>query len=484
MSKSQTFLFSCLAFTAGIFLSSFCAIPQLLTLSFTLLGILLVSVLWSHKRLVAVGLCFLFLAAGIWRHQQAVSQIHHPEEKEVSFSGKIVREPDVRENSARLTIEAEGIIGKVLLVTDRYPEYRYGDELEITGKVQLPREFEDFNYRDYLAKDGVYSVIYYPQIELLKSGGYGSLSSVVYAGILSLKNKLRESIYQNLSPPQGSVLAAMILGDKRQISDEWKDKLNYAGLRHLTAISGMHVAILSVILMSFLLGLGFWRKDAFYVSMILIFLFIAMTGFQPSAVRAGIMGGFFLFSQYVGRQNQSLRAVVFAAGLMLVHNPLLLRLDVGFQLSFMAMLGIIYFLPVFQFYLRRIPDFFNLKNVLTMTLSAQVFTLPILIHNFGYFSLVSPVTNILVVPLLPFIMGIGLVFALLGAVSSHLGWFISLPLWLFLTYLMKVTEWFSSFSFSALVFEISWAWLLPFYSVSAAFIWRFKEKEKLKFLEY
>jgi len=340
--------------------------------------------------------------------------------------------------------------------------------------------FEDFNYKDYLAKDGIYSVIYWPEIELIEK----NQGNLIYARILQFKNKLRESIYQNLSPPQSSILGAIILGDKRQISQEWKDKLNYAGVRHLTAVSGMHIAVLTSILMSFLIGLGFWRKQAFYFTIILITLFIVMTGLQSSAIRAGIMGGLFLFAQYLGRMNVSSRVIVFAAAIMLIQNPLLLRLDAGFQLSFLAMMGIIYLMPAFQYWLRKIPDFLQLKNIISLTISAQIFTLPVLIYNFGYFSLVAPLTNILIVPLLPLIMGLGFIFAFLGIIWLPLGWIFSLPAWLLLTYLTKIVDWFSNFSWSAYVLEISWVWLIISYLILGLIVWRIQEQQKLRFLQY
>lgn len=453
-------------------------------LYFSMAGIFFISVLWKYKKIVVVGFCFIFATLGIWRYQQVVSLIHYPEEGTVTLTAKVIGEPDIRDSDMRLIVKNGDFPGKILLVSDKYPEYRYGDNLKVSGKIQIPHEIEDFNYKDYLTKDGIYSVIYRPQIEFLGGGDYGSLGAAAYAAILSFKSKLRESINRNLSPPQSSILAAMILGDKRQLSQEWKDILNYAGLRHLTAISGMHVAVLSAILMSFFVGAGLWRKDAFLVSLVILFIFIVMTGLQPSAVRAGIMGGLFLLSQRVGRTNMSSRAVVFAAALMLVHNPLLLRSDAGFQLSFLAMLGIIHFLPVVQSWLRKFPDFLSLKSVLAVTVSAQVFTLPVLIYNFGYVSLVSLFTNILVVPLLPFIMVLGFVSAFLGTFLGFLGWISSFLVWLPLAYLVKVAEWFSFLPFAALFFEIHWVWLLVFYLAAAVFIRRFNEKEKLRFLKY
>jgi len=274
-------------------------------------------------------------------------------------------------------------------------------------------------------------------------------------------------------------------GDKRKITDDLKEKLNVAGVRHITAISGLHVAILTSILMTILISVGFWRQQAFWFSIILITLFIVMTGFQSSAVRAGIMGGIFLLGQYSGRMGVSSRLIVIAAALMLTHNPLLLKLDVGFQLSFLAMIGIIYLMPVFQGWFRKIPTMFQLRDVLAMSLSAQVFTLPILIYNFGYLSLVAPITNILIIPLLPFIMLLGFISGFIGIIFQPLGWVLSWPVWGLLTYLIKVIDWFSDFSLAYLAIEnVHWAWLIILYLTLGITTWRLQEGRKLKFLQY
>ena len=231
MTTSKIFLYFCLSFVGGIFLNSIITISQLLMLGFLILGILLISVLWQYKKFVIIGFCILLLVAGIWCHQQAELRMMNNElrryndsDQKITLIGQVIKEPDIREKNIKLTIKPDNIEGKVLVTTNRYPEYRYGDKLKITGNLKTPLEFEDFNYQDYLAKDGIYSVIYWPEIELIER----NRGSFVYAKILSFKNKLRESIYQNLSPPQSSILGAVILGDKSRIPQEWKEKLNYA----------------------------------------------------------------------------------------------------------------------------------------------------------------------------------------------------------------------------------------------------------------
>jgi competence protein ComEC len=526
MTPSRTFLYFCLSFIGGIFLSSFFNFSKPTLLGFLILGILLISVLWSYKKIVVFGFCLLFLVLGIWRHQVAEIQIsksklqiYNDREEIITLVGIISTEPDIREKSQKLIVkikeiqnllalthESIALFGgnpdgaRVLVTTHRYPEYRYGDKLRITGKLKTPQPpttfqketfiqenypkiggGEDFNYKDYLKKDGIYSVMDWPKIELIER----NQGNFVYAKILEFKNKLRESIYQNLSPPQSSILGAIILGDKRKISEEWKNKLNIAGVRHITAISGLHVTILTSILMTLLIGLGLWRQQAFYFALVLIALFIIMTGLQPSSIRAGIMGGLLLFAQYLGRMNTSSRTIVFAAALMLAQNPLLLKLDVGFQLSFLATMGIIYLGPIFQdcflkwfpkkWFQKYLSPIKSIVSILVMTLSAYLFTLPILIYNFGYFSLVAPITNILILPPLPFIMGLGFIFGLAGIIFQPLGWILSWPCWLLLTYLTKIVDVLSRFSWSAYTLKISGVWLPISYLILGLLTWRLNE---------
>jgi competence protein ComEC len=502
MASSKIFLYFCLSFIGGIFFSSMLGfLPgsrEVLLLPGLISGIFLISVLWPYKKLVIIGFCILFLLLGIWRHQIAELKTMNNElrrfndlEENITLIGIVSAEPDAREANTKLTVKVDEVQtetgslpvdGKVLVTTQKYPQYQYGDKLRITGNLLTPKEFEDFNYKDYLAKDGIYSVIYWPEIELIKE----DQGSFVFAKILRFKNKLRETIYQNLSPPQSSILGAMILGDKSRMSENLKEKLNITGVRHITAISGMHIMILSGILMLLGLSLGLWRSQAFYFALILLCLFIIMVGLPASAIRAGIMGGLFLWGQKMGRLSSSSRAIVIAAALMLAVNPLLLRLDVGFQLSFLAVMGIIYLMPSFQNWFKFLPNpgIFPLRSLLSMTLAAQVFTLPILIYNFGYMSLVSPFTNILIVPLLPYIMASGFIFGLIGMIFQPLGWILSLPCWLLLAYLKSIVDFFSQISWASLTLGISWAWLAISYLILGLITWRLNEKQKLKFLEY
>jgi len=510
MTKSKAFFYFCLSFIFGIFLDSIIVVPGPLGLVFLIFGIILILFFWKRKKAVVVGFCLIFLFLGIWRHQFVEERIKSSKlvmynnlEEDFVLIGTVVKEPDIREKNAGLIIKPEKVNnkkfkenGRVLAVINRYPEYQYGDKLKIVGKLKAPPVFNDFNYKNYLKKQGIYSVIYYPKTKLLERGSHKGVHSLIYAEILQFKNKLRESIYQNFPYSQGLILGAMILGDKNRIPQYLKEKLNIAGIRHIIAVSGMHIVVLSNILMPLLLGIGLWRGQAFYASIIFIFLFIVMTGAQPSGIRAGIMGGIFLLGQKIGRKSVSQRTILTAAALMLAVNPLFLLNDAGFQLSFLAAMGIIYLAPVLKNWLRFVfCCFFKNKNesneragvlieIMAMTFSAQIFTLPLLIYNFGKISLVAPLTNILIIPVVCWIMIFGFIFALAGIVSPFLGWLLSFPCLFLLTYLLKVVDFFSK-SWAVKSFgDVHWFWLVVFYLILGIFTWHLNKKEKLKFLNY
>ena len=172
-----------------------------------------------------------------------------------------------------------------------------------------------------------------------------------------------------------------------------------------------------------------------------------MIGAPASATRAGVMAVILLLAQYLGRLSQATRAVIFAASLMLFLNPLLLKSDVGFQLSFLAVLGIIYFQPVLGKWLRKVPDYkiFPVRATLSTTLSAQVFTMPVLLYNFGYVPLLSPLTNILIVPFLAPLTILVFVFGISSMILWPLGYILSWPTWLALTYVVSIINFFSRF---------------------------------------
>jgi len=493
MSPSKQVFYFSLSFIGGILLSSFFNIPFYFLLVLLIWAIFFISVFWNFKKIVIFGFCILFLSIGIFRHQNFLKKLETSPlknfyQKEVVLIGVICQEPEEEGKKAKLVVRVEEIenqkiknAGKILIFTNLYPQYRYGDRLEVKGILKEPPVFEEFNYKDYLQKEGILALFYFPQIELIER----NQGNKVLAKILKFKKKLKETIDHSLSFPESSILEAMLLGNKKSLPSTLKEKLNLAGLRHITAVSGLHITILTTILMNLFLFLGFWRNHSFWLSLLFIVLFVAMTGFQVSAIRATLMGFVYLLGQFVGRKSNSSRILWLVAALMLVQNPLLLKSDIGFQLSFLATFGIINLTPhlkqIFKRSLKEKKRFLFLEkplDILFMSLAAQIFTLPVLIYNFGYFPLVAPLTNILVVPFLYWVMLFGFVFILGASLFPFLASFLALPVYLLLAYILAVTNFFTKPSFSSKMIELSWIWVVFIYLLLIVFLWLLKRKER------
>jgi len=306
-----------------------------------------------------------------------------------------------------------------------------------------------------------------------------------YLGIPVLKEKLKTLISENFSSPHSLILTGIMFGEKKGLSLEWKEKFSKTGLSHIIAVSGIHVVILTITFIWFFIGIGLNRSYAFYFILIALWFFIFLTSFQASAIRAGIMGSIFLIGQKLGRQHTSLRALTFVAAFMLFFSPQLLRYNLGFQFSFLATLGLICLAPYLENIFERIKflKFLNLHFLLAATLSAQIFILPILVYNFGNFSLIAPLTNILILPLLPFLMSFSLIFLFLGSAFSFLAYLISLPIHLFLNYLIFIVSFFSQLPFSSLSFKISEFFIFFYYLVLALIIFLLHKRNRGVILE-
>ncbi|MEK7658442.1 MAG: ComEC/Rec2 family competence protein [Patescibacteria group bacterium] len=504
ITPSKILFFICLSFVAGIFFESsfgisqdkLIKIPQIFLWAFLFVAVFIIvfSLLIKKENFTVIGFCIFLFLVGILRMQ--ISEFNIANDKlrqendkgQITLTGIIIREPDVRNASQKLKIDVSGSV--VLATTSRYPEYKYLDKVKIIGQLKTPSETEDFNYKNYLLKDRIYSVMDFPKISVLggpASGGEKINPTVIqklYSGILFFKQKLRESIRNNFSPPESLILEGTILGDSGAMDQDLKNKLNITGLRHIIAVSGTHIVILSSILVSLFLAFGLWRGQAFYFSVIFIWFYILLTGLPQSGIRAGIMGSIFLLAQKLGRQNTGSRAIVLAGAIMLLKNPLLLLYDVGFQLSFLAVLGLIYLEPLIKDFIKIFTrdKAKNFVSIISATFAAQIFTLPIMIYNFGNISLVSPITNILILPIVSLLMFFGFFSAILGVFSNILGWIVSFPCLFLLNYFVKVIDIFSKPFAVKYIENVSLIWVIIFYLVLTVIVAHLNRVKREKFL--
>ncbi len=485
--KAEVLFWICVAFLGGVFISSLIRVSQEFIWGLFIFGCIIIVVFFREKKIMVIGLCLLIFAGGIVRHQHAVKTFsdlaRYNDMGEMILTGTVLQDPDERLKSTQLTIHVEKILlgaeeieidGKMRVTAQPHPTYRYGDVLRLHGRLETPAELGDFDYGGYLAKDGIYSVMSFPEIKKISE----DKGNPVYGAIFTLKGALRESLFQSLPSPESEILSGILLGDQRRVGDDLIEKFNTTGTRHIMAISGMNITIVSELILFFFLALGFWRHHALFLAIAAISFFIIMIGAPASAVRAGVMAGVLLIAQNLGRPKNETRAILYAAVVMVFFNPALLRFDAGFQLSFLAIIGIVFFSKYLGGRLTSLPHVFGIRETVSMTIAAQLATLPILIYNFGNISLVSLPANILIVPFLPFLMIAGFVTGVLGIVSQVIGEISAWPIWIMLTYILTVIDFFAQFPLASFrIDNMHWGWILIYYFMLFWF-WRTYIREK------
>ena len=287
-------------------------------------------------------------------------------------------------------------------------------------------------------------------------------------------------IDQILPRPESALFGAMVFGYQKEIPKELKDDFNRTGTTHILAISGMNISIVVLMLMNFGLMLGLWRRQAFWLALIGIIVFILLVGSPASAIRAGVMGALLLWAKNRGRLVLVWRPIVLAAFFMTIFDPSLLMFNIGFQLSFLAVAGIAYFNNFWSNVFGWIPLKFA-RELMAVSMAAQITTWPIILYNFGTVSLISPIANIFIVPLLTPIMFLGLAFALVFW-STLLAQLFLWPAWLILHFVAKLVSWFGAIPWASVNFGTGGLVLILIYYPALICFYKFLEKRNLNVL--
>jgi len=448
MSKSGVFIGLVISFTVGVLLASALPLPRE-NIYFYLVVVIVVFVFAYLKgyKFGAILALFLFVAGlGILRLQISIVESEYSSlfgEKQ-KLEGVVVKEADVRNNRQLLYILPKGFSQNVLVTTTLVQEFFYGDLVAVEGKFAEPKSFEDFDYKGYLERFNVYAQMSYPKILILKSHQL----NIFKENLFKIKTALIKRLAQVYPEPQNSLLLGILIGAKKSLPENITENFNITGTSHIIAVSGFNITIMISALAVF--SRVFGRRFSFWFTGAVIIAFVLITGASASVIRAAVMGFLLLLSFNIGRQYSVAPALFFAALVMVVINPKILFWDVGFQLSFAATLGIVYFMPQLNLATASWPGVFGAKTILLTTLSATVATLPLILYNFERLSLSSPIVNILVLPVVPAAMLFGFL-SLLPFVGPGFAFVGNL----LLLYILKITELFARLPYSSINFKIS-----------------------------
>ena len=474
------------AWLLGIFLAAHLPFPPL---GWFLLACLLAGLIWLTRRASLAAFWFswgLFLALGAARYTlsrpalDAHALATYNDQGLVTLEGVVIAEPDVRDTHVNLRLrvdrlEREGEVprpvkGLVLIRAPRFPLYAYGDRLRVTGLLETPPSYESFSYRDYLARQRIYSWIEEPQIEYL-SGGHGLF---LYRGLLALKAHAQDVLARLLPDPEASLLTGILLGVDTGLPRRLSDNFSATGTTHIIAISGFNISIITGLLMG-TLGHLLGRRRATVPTIVAIALYTILVGADAAVVRAALMGVLYVLGRRLNRPTWALNSLAVAALGMTLLDPFILW-DVGFQLSVAATVGLVLYTPPLEEGMRRLltrrlsaPQADRViglvSEALLVTMAAQITTTPIILYHFRRLSLVTLLTNFLILPAQQGVMIWGGMALILALVWFPLGQPVAWVAWLFLTYTIRVVEGTARFPLASVPLHLSGAGLVGYYGL-------------------
>lgn len=414
----------------------------------------------AHNRratLAAWALAGLALGAGRYLLARPVFDTGHiaryNDTTSLTLTGVVVGEPDRRATYMNLRVAAErltlpdgatiAVHGTVLVKAPPFSAAFYGDRVEVTGAPETPPAFEDFSYRDYLARQGIHSLVRRAEVRVLASHQAGRFREAMYR----FKAHALATLLGMLPEPQASLLAGILLGVESGIPEDLDAAFSTTGTSHIVAISGFNLTLIAGVF-AVLARRIFGKQGELPVALSGVWLYTFLVGASAAVVRAAVMGSLAILARREERPVHGPTSLALAALAMSAHNPLVLW-DVGFQLSLAATAGLIFFTdPLTRLFQRTLLRLMSqqraerltgwLSDALIVTLAAQITTTPIIVATFHRLSLVTLLTNFLILPAQPFVMlfgGVALLAALLlQPLGQIIGWFA----WAFLTYTIEL----------------------------------------------
>lgn len=425
------------------------------------------GVLGRSFRFSAI-LTAVFTASFFFYHLSAAfgrAALRLPAGEDAYFRGVVVAEPRVTDTSARVRIRlTEPYRGNVELILPPFPRIRYGDELMVKGAVRNLGDGE--------------TVSYYPHIDITAS----HKASRLREALISFKQSFSSHFKEFLPSENAALIAGLTFGIRADFSKGFTEAMRNSGTTHLVALSGYNIGILSIAVAKLLTG---WirRRAVFIVTGAVIGLFILMVGGEPSVVRAGIMGFLTLLAREVGSEYSFRNSVAIVAALMTLAEPSLPAHDLGFQLSFVSLLGIAYLEPILSDVFRftgKGPGFLSWRENLSTTLGAQLAVAPLLAYHFGGLSLTSLAANVLILVFVPATMAFGFLLAGFASLSSFLGFAVAPVARMLTGYEISVIRFFGRFAMFSLGALENVIAVLVIYAtlISVIVVWQASQKAR------
>jgi competence protein ComEC len=394
--------------------------------------------------------------------------------KSVELVGLVSDDPDIRLKNKHLNIKLENQDVNILVFVGREEEVKYGDKVKIKGILEEPENFttesgKEFNYKRYLANQDIYFIIKNADIEIISSNNGSKIKSLLF----KIRNSFIKNINQVIPIPESDLANGLILGVKGGFDEEMNKEFISTGTIHIVALSGYNVSIVAEGVMK-TFSLIFSQVASIIFGIVIILLFIIMTGASSTAIRAGIMATIMLLGRLTGRKYLAGRALIIAALLMIAYDPRVIA-DMSFQLSFIATGGVLYLTSKTLNWFKFLPLRFGFREMVASTVAATISVLPILLYITGVLSLVSLPANFLILLFIPIAMLFVFITGIIGFISPLLSIFFGYISYLILLYILSMIHFFGTLSFASVTIQ-SFPLLLTILIYAVLLWWIFKKK--------
>ena len=340
----------------------------------------------------------------------------------VTVAGTVDDDPVARPGGTRLVVAVESA---TLADGSRFRQLRiqttiygrqpphYGDRLILTGRLEEPARFEQFDYRTYLSDQGISGVLQSARLVRVVAGAGDPFHTVLFG----LRHAVVGTVDRILPEPQAALLLGVVFGYRAALPPALQQQMINSGLIHIVVISGLKVSLLARIIQR---AAGrILPRAAPGIALGAMVVYALLAGASAAALRAAAMGGLVVLAGAIRRDTHVFASMALTGAVMLGLKPALAH-DVSFQLSFAGTLGIATLTDPIAHRLQWIPPL--LRDPFAATIAAEAATWPLMLADFHQVSLVAPLANALVLPLLPLIMVLGGAGAMLGSVVSLAGW--------------------------------------------------------------
>lgn len=435
--------------------------------------IALLCIFWLIKKDKKIIILLVFVILSFIYIDILENEYNRIENKQIEEKAVIIS--DIQEKEYKYIYEAKFLKNnkKVLInikKSQQIDKINYGDLIYLEGKLEIPKiatNYKGFDYRQYLKTKKIQGIVIADNVKILKAKYKNNL-------IYQMQKKIKAIIKEKLPSETGDLLLAILLGDKKDLSEQIQINFKNSNLSHMLAVSGAHVSYIIIGLTYITQNSIMGKRKARVFCIFFLIIFMAITNFTPSVTRACIMAILTLVSEILYKKADIYTNISISALIILLYNPYSL-LDLGFKLSFGGTIGIVIFMRFIK-KKQEEPKLLNyIKQMALVSICANIIIIPIIMNNFNTVSLTFLVSNILASPILAIIVIVGFSIIIISIISHSLSNLLVFWLNPILNLLIKISSFCSKLPFAKILVVTPYIFNIIFYYTIILYLVNYNE---------